>query len=333
VVAQAVYQLGGIDAFENFIGEVFAHRRFTQEQLETWALDRGIGRAELTQVIDHPNTLQRVQYDAQHAERIGVNATPYFWVNGKALVGAQPIRLFRQTLEHEFERAHALVAEGTAPDRVYDARVAQNLGLVAQGKAGDPEQEKLRNEELAALLEPGPDNPSRGPKTAPVTIQVFAEFQCFYCARSAQTLRELRTKYGDRIRIVWRNLPLAFHDKARLAANAAMEAHAQGGAEAFWQMHDTLFAAYEGGGRPNLDRDALIALALKLGLDRKKFEAALDDGGHADVIDRDGFVADAAGISGTPGFMINGERVTGARPLAEFEQIVDRALAEAAGKH
>ena len=88
----------------------------------------------------------------------------------------------------------------------------------------------------------GKDNPSKGPTKAPVTVQVFSDFQCPFCSRVLPTLAQIEKKYAGRVRVVWRNMPLSFHGDARLAAQAAMEAHAQKGDGGFWKMHDLLFA-------------------------------------------------------------------------------------------
>ncbi|MBK8593896.1 MAG: thioredoxin domain-containing protein [Sandaracinaceae bacterium] len=69
---------------------------------------------------------------------------------------------------------------------------------------------------------------------------VFSDFQCPFCARLNPTVEQLMRAYPTQLRVVWRNLPLAFHPNAMPAAEAAMEASAQGGDRAFWQMYDLL---------------------------------------------------------------------------------------------
>ena len=84
-------------------------------------------------------------------------------------------------------------------------------------------------------------DPSWGNRTAPVTLIDFGDLQCPFCRRAAATLIEVRARYGARVRIVWKNNPLAFHTRTESAAEVAMEAfHAQGDA-VFWQMHDLLY--------------------------------------------------------------------------------------------
>ncbi|MGB5373982.1 MAG: thioredoxin domain-containing protein, partial [Polyangiales bacterium] len=109
------------------------------------------------------------------------------------------------------------------------------------------------------------EQPSKGPKDALVTIVEFSEFQCPFCARVLPTTKQIVDTYGDKVRIVWRNNPLGFHNNAGPAAAVAMEAYAQGGNDKFWEVHDTLFANQKALGRPELE-----GYAEKAGLDSAK---------------------------------------------------------------
>jgi protein-disulfide isomerase len=165
---------------------------------------------------------------------------------------------------------------------------------------------------------PRAEAPSQGPRDAKVTVEVWSDFQCPFCARGAERLAELRQKYGERLRIVFRHQPLPFHDKARLAAAAAMAAHAQG---RFWEYHDGLFAQQRA-----LDRASLEALAQTLGLDLPRFRHALDTGAHEAYLDAEVREAQRRGVTGTPTFFVNGTPLVGAQPLDAFVQHIDAAL-------
>ena len=82
------------------------------------------------------------------------------------------------------------------------------------------------------------DAPSFGPKDAKVTIVEFSDFQCPYCTRAANAVKQIKEKYGDKVRFVFRQFPLNFHKKAFKASEAALAANEQG---KFWAYHDTLF--------------------------------------------------------------------------------------------
>lgn len=166
--------------------------------------------------------------------------------------------------------------------------------------------------------------PMQGPSSAPVTVVIFSDFQCPYCNRGRHVIADLRAAHPDLVRVVWRNLPLPRHPDARPAAEAALEAFAQGGDAAFWRFHDILFGHQEHLARADLERYAALA-----GLDVERFRRALDDGTHAEALDADAALASRLGADGTPAFFVNGTPIVGAQPLEIFEtlvtQIADRA--------
>jgi protein-disulfide isomerase len=156
-----------------------------------------------------------------------------------------------------------------------------------------------------------------------VTIVMFTEFQCPFCARAVPTLRDLQAAYPQEVRLVFKNLPLPFHESAGLAAEAALAAGEQG---KFWEMHDRLFENQE-----RLDPAALEEHARALALDVPRFKAALDTGKFRAKVEADARQAKEAGLTGTPIFLINGEKLVGAQPLGSFKHQVDVALARVRG--
>ncbi len=160
--------------------------------------------------------------------------------------------------------------------------------------------------------------PQRGPDDALVTIVMFSDFQCPFCGRVEPTVARIRETYGDRVRVVWRDNPLPFHENARPAAEAAREAYAQGGDARFWQMHDALMEH-----QTELDRAHLEQYAQTIGLDMTRFRAALDNHTHAAGIDLDMAAAAAVGARGTPAFFINGRQLMGAQPFEQFQTVID----------
>ena len=134
----------------------------------------------------------------------------------------------------------------------------------------------------------------------------------------------LAREFPRELRIEWRDLPLSFHAQARVAAEAAQEAFAQRGDVGFWAMHDLLFAHQ--GDPGGLEVPALRGYAARIGLDVARFDAALERRVHAPAIDADVAAAAQAGITGTPGAVVNGYFVSGARELRVFRRAVRRAL-------
>ncbi len=254
-----------------------------------------------------------IEDDLDLADDLGVQGTPTFFVNGRKLEGAQPLEAFAKLVEQELPEAEALAkAGGVGPGGVY-------AEIMKGAKGPDAPETKT-------VPAPTPDNPARGPANAPVVVQIFSDFQCPFCKRVLPTLDALQQEFPGKIRVVWRNLPLPFHDHAHEAAAAAMEAYAQGGAKGFWKMHDLI---YEHQDAPDgLTRAGLDSYAKQLKLDLTRFDHALDNGAHDAELDKDVKVADAAGINGTPAFVINGYYVSGAQPLTTFRKLVKRALAD-----
>jgi len=163
-------------------------------------------------------------------------------------------------------------------------------------------------------------DPSIGPDDAPVTIVEFSDYQCPYCqAWDQQTFDQLMANYPNKIRFVYRDLPLPSHPEAIPAAEAANCAGEQG---AYWKYHDALFS-----GQYTLGRAAYEQYAADLGLDTTTFNACLDD--HHTQAEVKADAADAArlGLNGTPSFVINGRILVGALPFAEFKAIIDQELA------
>jgi protein-disulfide isomerase len=142
--------------------------------------------------------------------------------------------------------------------------------------------------------------------------------------RVGPTLKALRDKYPDQLRLAIKQHPLPFHKQARLAARAVLAAHEQG---KFWEYQDRLLVR---GAR--LDRDGLITTAGEVGLDVAQFTAAIDSERFDKQIDAETAEAMAIGASGTPATFVNGRYVRGAQPLASFEQTVREALTDAEKK-
>jgi protein-disulfide isomerase len=171
----------------------------------------------------------------------------------------------------------------------------------------------------ASAIDPG-GHPQRGPDDAPVTIIEFGDFQCPYCRAAEGTLREVRQRYGNKVRLVYMDFPLSFHANAM---NAAMAARCAGEQGKFWQYHDALFA-----NQAALSADDLKARAESLRLNTAKFDACFDDRKYESDILSDKADGKRAGADGTPYFVINGDPLSGAAPFSAFEVLIDRSLTQ-----
>ncbi|HEY0172365.1 MAG TPA: thioredoxin domain-containing protein [Pyrinomonadaceae bacterium] len=144
------------------------------------------------------------------------------------------------------------------------------------------------------------DQPTKGNPNAAVTIVEFTDFQCPTCAAAQPVLDRLMTEYGDRVRLVVRDMPLEMHPEARKAAEAAEAAREQG---KYWDFTAILFR-----NQSALKPEQLKQYAQVIGLDRAKFDSALDTGKFSDKVERDMLDGQRFGVSGTPTFFVNGRR-------------------------
>ncbi|MBV8857361.1 MAG: DsbA family protein [Acidobacteria bacterium] len=144
------------------------------------------------------------------------------------------------------------------------------------------------------------DQPTKGKADASVTVVEFTDYQCPSCAAAQPILEKLITEYGDRVRFVIRDFPLQMHPEARKAAEAAEAAREQG---KYWDFTAILFR-----NQSALKPEQLKQYAQVIGLDRAKFDAALDKGTFADKVERDMIDGQKFGVSGTPTFFVNGRR-------------------------
>ncbi len=165
------------------------------------------------------------------------------------------------------------------------------------------------------------DTRTRGPATAPVTIVWYADFQCPYCARLEATLKQVEERHGPRVRFVFRDFPLPFHQDATRAAEAALCAEEEG---SFWAMHDKLMANQRALAPTDLRR-----YAGELGLSQIAFDQCLDDGRQRAAVRESIAQAEAYGVTSTPTLFVNGRVIPGAVPFEALDDIVREELERA----
>lgn len=163
-----------------------------------------------------------------------------------------------------------------------------------------------------------PDDPIKGNLEAKVTIVEFSDFQCPFCGRVEPTLKQIFQTYGDQVRLVYKHYPLPSHQYAQGAAQASLCAKEQG---KFWEYHDLLFENQE-----KLTVSDLKKYAQELGLKQDQFNSCLDSKKYQSQIGADLRAGQAAGVSGTPAFFINGQLVSGAQPFENFKAVIDQEL-------
>ncbi|MFQ5738646.1 MAG: DsbA family protein [Acidobacteriota bacterium] len=173
------------------------------------------------------------------------------------------------------------------------------------------------------------DRPTKGNLDAAVTVVEYSDYQCPFCSRAFQTIEsQLLSRYKDRIRFVYKHLPLVkMHPWARKAAIASACAYVQN-QEAFWGMHSQLFEGQKEITKENL-RTKVESFAGELKLDVPAFLGCYDDERTKSVVETDMNEAGQLGVTSTPTFLINGAIVAGAVPFEEMASYIDFALDEA----
>jgi protein-disulfide isomerase len=317
-LALAAFTLGGSEAFVRVHDALFAADELDAEGRANAVKRAGFRLNELEAAAERARVGEKIDTDTELATRLGAMGTPAFFINGVNVRGAQPLATFREVIDAELEAAKAALASGVPPSRVYATRSAANLA----GSEGATEEDEEAAPDTSVYYVPIAGSPARGSASALVTLVIFSDFQCPFCSRVEPTIDALRTKYGDDLRVVWKNAPLPFHDRAEPAAALALEARAQKGDAGFWAAHARLFAD-----QSKLDDASLEASARALGLDVPRWIRASAEKKHLAAIDRDVELGDTVGVDGTPTMFINGRKLVGAQPLEAFEALIKLELA------
>jgi protein-disulfide isomerase len=161
--------------------------------------------------------------------------------------------------------------------------------------------------------------PSKGPAAAPIVLVLFSDFQCPYCRDFNLTIEDVMKKYGDKVRLVFRQFPLIrIHANAQRAAKASLCA---GDQNHFWEMHDLLFRNQD-----NLKEEDIQRQAKDLNLDINALNACLDSARIRTMIQDDIRAGSMAGVDGTPALFINGRYLGGARSDEEIISIIEEEL-------
>jgi protein-disulfide isomerase len=165
------------------------------------------------------------------------------------------------------------------------------------------------------------DDSIKGDPNAPVTIVEFSDYECPFCERFySGAYQQIKTEYIDtgKVKFVYRDFPLSFHQNAGKAAEAAECAGEQG---MYFEMHDKLFEDGVSGGVSDFKN-----YAGEIGLNQGDFDTCLDSGSMAKEVQNDFLAGQKAGVKGTPAFFINGEMVSGAQPFSVFKEKIDAFL-------
>jgi protein-disulfide isomerase len=256
------------------------------------AANLDLDRDAFTACLDDMALTQAIQANVDEAREVGADSTPFFFVDGFPIPGAQPYELF--------EYAIAEAKEG----KLADAYVPPEPDLENVFAIGDPD--------------------------APVTIVEYTDYQCPYCSRHfEQTFTQIKENYVDsgQVYYIFKDFPLTgIHPQAVKAAEAARCAAEQ---DAFLAMHDRLFVDQAAWSEDANAAATFKQFAQDQGLDGAAFAECLDSGRQEAAVMAELQEGADMGINGTPAFLINGHSMSGAQPYAIFEQAIEQFLTEA----
>ena len=209
-------------------------------------------------------------------------------------------------------------------------RIRKFLGHQKKKEMIDLWLEKGQKEGLISVLLPKPQrpvfklevgkSPFQGRKDAKVTLVEFSDFQCPFCAKGAALLKKIKEKYGDKVKVVFKNFPLPFHKHAQLAAEASLCANEQSQG-LFWKLHDHMFE-----NQNLLKKKDLVDSAVKLGLKKAPFQKCLEAKRYTNQVKADMEEGRSVGVRSTPTFFVNGKMITGAQPIKVFTELIDEDL-------
>jgi protein-disulfide isomerase len=214
-----------------------------------------------------------------------------------------------------------------------EAKVLTGIGivtlLVVIGAAflfgGSPSAEKpnpkISTEQMKVVVRE--DSHVLGTKGAKITLVEFGDFQCPACAATHPIVSQLLTEYKGKVTFVFRNYPLAIHQNAKISAEAAEAAGAQG---KFFEMYDALYQNQQEWAESKNPLEYFQKYAQAIGLDVDKFTEEVKANKYKNKIEKDVADGNALGVSATPSFFINGEKITGGLPYDEFKAKFDAIL-------
>jgi protein-disulfide isomerase len=270
----------------------------------------GLETAVFDQCVTERRYDDLVLANMNEAASFGVSGTPFFFIDGYPINGAQPYELF--------EFAVGRAEEGT-------------LAEAYQQQPPQPQQQQQQQQPPPQITNAEVNiegNYAIGDPNAPVTMVEFTDYQCPFCARHfAQTLPSIIQTFVDsgQVYYVFKDFPLTqIHPQAVAASEAARCAGEQG---AYMEMHDLLFVNQQAWGNNNAI-EAFVAYAESLGLDTAAFSNCVTTHQYEDAINADLQEGVQIGVRGTPTFVINGVVVAGAQPFEAFQQNINRMLSE-----
>lgn len=238
----------------------------------------------------------------------GQNATPTFsksFLKGLLAGGVAVFLLLNIFFSVSYKQSSLQAKADSAKNNNLPQKQAQDAGII-------------QDAQTVQTFTITKDDHIRGNSNANITLVEFSDFQCPFCEKQYQTLKQLQKEYPKEIRLVYKHFPLGFHQYAQKAAEASECASEQDG---FWEYHDKLFENQSSYSVENFKK-----WASDLGLKSSQFNNCLDSGKYAQKVQADAKEGQEKGVDGTPATFINGQLISGALPYATFKEAIDSLL-------
>jgi protein-disulfide isomerase len=282
---------------------------------------------------------QRIR-DRRQATALGLGPLPAAFVNGLFVLGFKDEHTWHSLVDRELVSARKLVQDGTTRPQVYaefmrtavvgsvteDSEEAKRLRAARKAEQDLQKPDVLHKPDAAQRYAVPSGAPGFGPMDAPVVVVEFVDYQCPYCLKAhEQVVPTLLADYPADVRVEIRHLPLEIHAGAAGAARAAIAAARQGH-DGFAAIHAKLFELAKQG---DLGFSTFVREVGAAGLDVERFKTDFQAREVADELEADLQLARQLGVSGTPGFFVNGRYLQGARSPATFASLIDEELVRA----
>jgi len=303
-------------------------RELDEDKLLEIGEGSGLDRDKLAAALRDRSHSERVERDRKLAAELGLHGTPHLFLNGTRVRGSRStdqLLALARPLVKEADRVRRTPArsptDAGADLTLYDRIIADGAAAPVYAEPGsspaDPDVVTDGKYRVYDIVVPD-DAPFLGPRDAPVTVVEFGDYQCGWCRRAYPALQALRKRFGDEVRVVFMHFPIAGHEHARQAAEAAVEAQYHG---KFWEFHEKLL---ESSGA--LAEEDLVEHARDIGLDPAAMRDALEARSHRDRVRQDVRAARALGVAGTPAFFVNGRKGSATRFEQELPELVEHVL-------
>jgi protein-disulfide isomerase len=283
-------------------------RALDAASLRRYAESLGLDMTAYDKVVADPETSRFLDQDMLEGQKAGVQGTPTFFVDG-----VQSPNWDIGTMQRMVDAAKSGEDVSVTAGQIRAAQMAAQAAN--QPKPPDPNQ--VYQIDIAGA-------PVRGAANAPVTIVEFSDYQCPFCANAEPLWKQVMEAYPNKVRFVYKQFPLSFHQNARSGAAVALFAKEHG---KYWEMHDLLFQNNQAMNKstPEQILDVYRGYAKQLGLDEKALESAIKSEAYKSTIEKDVEDGKKAAVQGTPSVFINGKRVQ-RRDFETIKGMIDVAL-------